>query len=208
MELSQLSYKLHDDDQLTTVFSGLLQLVHQTDLSDNPRDFVKYFGSNESSRILRAASNPGVDNIVISAAEILPVWAAETVYEVGDTRRPTVENTFRYRVKSRVGAFESGTTEPTWPTGGVGSTVVDGDITWELVAAAHQDSEITLALSAEDLETNTPGADLSLGTSISSGIANAIAIHIRITNAVTTVSNNTGEPELAVNINSVTESAV
>ena len=208
MELSDLSFKLYTDAGLTTPFSGLYQLVHQSDLSDNPQDFVLYFGSIQTSRILRAASNPGVDNITLTPAEILPVWVADTVYEVGDTVRPTTENGLRYRVKSRTGDFKSGVSEPTWPTGGVGSTVVDDAITWELVAAAHQDSEITLALTAGALDTNTPGAALSLGTSISSGTANAVTLHIRIENAVTTVSNNTGDPELAVNINSVTESAV
>ncbi|QSR35546.1 hypothetical protein CFI10_11160 [Marinobacterium iners] len=54
--------------------------------------------------------------------------------------------------------------------------------------AGHEVTEITLALSAAELGTNNPGDPLALGTQILSGVSNAVAIHVRIVNAVTTVS--------------------
>lgn len=54
-------------------------------------------------------------------------WAASTNYSVGDFRRPTTPNGFRYEATADTGS--SGGTEPTWPTT-VGSTVVDSGITW------------------------------------------------------------------------------
>lgn len=207
MALSDLSFKLYTDSGLTTLYSGLTQLVHLTDLSDNPQDFVLYFGSTQSSRVLKATSNPGVDQITLTPTEQLLAWAASTAYVVGDVRIPTTENGFRYRVKSIGGGGLSGASEPTWPTSGIGSTVVDNEVTWELVSAAHQDTEIKLATTSGGLDSAVAGAALNLGTSLSSGVGNAVAIHVRVTNAVTTVSNNTNNPELAVNINSVTESA-
>lgn len=207
MELSDLSFKLYNDAALTSAFNGLLQITHNSDLSDNPRDYVLYFGSTVASRQLQANSNPGVANIVITPTENLPAWQASTNYTVGQSRRPTTENGFRYRVKSITSSGTSGSSEPTWPTSGIGSTVTDGQVTWELVAAAHQHDEITLALTSGALDTNTAGASLSLGTVINSGAGNAVAIHIRVENAVTTVSNNAAAPELSVNINTVLESA-
>jgi hypothetical protein len=54
--------------------------------------------------------------------------------------------------------------------------------------AGHEVTEITLALSAAELGTNNPGDPLALGTQILSGVSNAVAIHVRVVNAVTTVS--------------------
>lgn len=207
MALSDLSFKLYTDSGLTTLYSGLTQLVHKTDLSDNPQDFLLYFGSTQSSRVLKATSNPGVDQITLTPTEQLASWEASTAYSVGDVRIPTTENGFRYRVKSIGGGGTSGASEPTWPESGIGSTVVDNEVTWELVAAAHQDTEIKLATTSGGLDSAVAGAALNLGTSLSSGVGNAVQVHVRVTNAVTTVSNNTSNPELAVNINSVTESA-
>lgn len=41
-------------------------------------------------------------------------------------------------------------------------------------------SAVRLALSAAGLDSATPGAALSLGTQLLSGVANAVAIHVRI----------------------------
>lgn len=51
----------------------------------------------------------------------------------------------------------------------------------------HEATEITLGLTAADLSTNTPGAPLSLGPQLISGIGNVRPIHIRIINTVTTL---------------------
>jgi hypothetical protein len=54
-------------------------------------------------------------------------WVAVTNYALGNFRRPTVPNGFRYEVTADAGS--SGAAEPTWPTT-VGATVVDDGITW------------------------------------------------------------------------------
>lgn len=53
-------------------------------------------------------------------------WAATTAYSLGNFRRPTTVNGFRYEVTT---AGTSGGSEPTWPTT-PGNTVVDGTVTW------------------------------------------------------------------------------
>jgi hypothetical protein len=203
MALADLSFKLYTDSGLTTLFSGLYQLTHQSNLSDNPQDFQLWFGSNAATT-LETTTNPGVDNITLTPVEILPAWTASTAYTVGETVEPTVDNGFRYACST---AGTSDTTEPaSWPTSGIGSTVVDGTVIWTLVAATHEPTEIKLSATAAGLDSATAGAALSLGTSISAGVANAKEVNIRITNAVTTVSNNTAYPELSIDINDVTES--
>lgn len=57
-------------------------------------------------------------------------WTASTILEVGDKRIPTSTPTYYYTVSSISGSTaKTGSSEPNWPTS-VGSTVVDGDITW------------------------------------------------------------------------------
>jgi len=53
-------------------------------------------------------------------------WAASTAYNLGDFRRPTTPNGFRYEVTT---AGTSGGSEPAWPTT-VGTTVTDGTVVW------------------------------------------------------------------------------
>lgn len=79
-------------------------------------------------------------------------------------------------------------------------TIADAD-----VGNGHEASEITLARTAVDLDTNTAGTSLSLGTQILSGVSAAEPIHIRVENAVTTVSNST---ELSFGINAWVDSEV
>ena len=205
MSLADSSFRLYTDSGLTTPFSGLHQLVHQSDLSDNPQDFQLWFGSTLATRTLKALSNPGVDNITITPVEILQAWEASTVYAVGDYREPTVDNGFRYRVKTITGTGTSDASEPTWPTSGIGSTVVDNEVTWELYAVTHKTTEIKLALTAAGLPGATAGAALSLGTTITGGVANAVEVNVRYTNAVTDVSVNTGDPELDFQVNTILE---
>ncbi len=200
------SFNLWNDAALTSEFSGTLTLVHQTDLSDNPQDFTLYFGSVLEERQLQAASSPGVASITLTPTDILPVWAVATAYVVGDKVQPIGGNGFVY--KCTVAGTSNASTEPTWPVITLGTTVTDGTCTWELNSAHHATTEIKLALSSGALGAATPGAALSVATTIAGGEANYVAIYIRVTNAVTNVSNNTGNEEIALNINSCIESEV
>lgn len=202
MALSDLTFKLYTDSGLTAPFSSLYQLTHSTDLSDNPQDFKLYFGSATANRKLEAVSNPGVDSVTLTPTDSLADWKASTAYSLGALVEPTTPNTYKY-VCTTAGTSDS--SEPTWPTTPLGSTVTDGTAVWTLVGKRHETTEITLATSSGDLATNTPGAALAIGTTIQSGTGNAVELHIRVVNAVTTVSSNTSQPELTVNINSVIE---
>lgn len=104
-----------------------------------------------ASVALYAASDPGtptirIDNIVacLSSATTGALthntllgkvhalnWVASTSYAVNTVRIPTEPNRngFAYMVTATTGAGNSGGSEPTWPTD-IGSTVVDGDLTW------------------------------------------------------------------------------
>lgn len=201
--MALVDFGLFTDSNLTVPFSGLYQLTHNTDLSDNPQDFQLWFGTLTASRTLQTTTNPGVDNITLSPIEELPIWVASTAVALGYNAEPIAGNGYRYVVTT---AGTTGATEPTWPTGALGQTVTDGTVVWTLTAATHEPTEIKLASTAAGLAGATAGAALSLGTSVTDGTANAKEVNIRITNAVTTVGNNTGYPELAININAVTES--
>lgn len=203
MALADLSFKFYTDTGLTTAFGGLYQLVHETDLSDNPQDFVLYFGSAEATdtRLLQATSNPGVAEITLTPTYILGDWEASTAYTLGDLVIPTTPNGFKYKVTT---AGTSDSSEPTWPTV-IGQPVTDGTVVWECLAATHPATEIKLATTSGGLSGATGGAALNLGTSISSGTSNYVEVHIRITNTVTSVNSNTGFPELALFINQVRE---
>lgn len=203
MSLGSLTFKFFTDSGLTTAFSGLYQLVHQTDLSDNPQDFTLYFGSNESTTKLQAISNPGVDQVVLTPADIEGDWVTATSYSLGAIIEPTSSNGYIYKCTT---AGTSGASEPTWPTT-LGSTVIDNSsIVWTCYAAKHPTTEIKMASTGgSGLTAATGGAPFNLGTTILSGVANAVPVHIRITNTVTTVNNNTGYPQLGITINAVEE---
>ncbi len=202
MALSDLSFKLFTDTSLTSAFGGTYQLTHETDLSDNPQDFVLYFGSPTSGAQLQTTTNPGVDNITLTPTDIIPEWEASTAYALGESVEPVTPNTYRYEVTT---AGTSGSSEPTWPTSAIGNTVVDGTVTWTLRSARHETTEIKLASTSGGLSSATAGAALSLGHTLDGGSTNRSDVHIRITNAVTTTGSNATTPELGININSVTE---
>jgi hypothetical protein len=204
MSLSDLTFKMYTDSGLTTLYSGTTSITHNSDLSDNPQDFVLYFGSAAASRVLQAVSSPGVDTIYLTPTDTLPIWVASTAYTLGLDVQPTTSNTYAYRVTT---AGTSSATQPTWPTT-VGNTVTDGSVVWTCVAKKHPTTEIKLAITSGGLSTATAGAALSLGANISSGSANAIPVYFRVTNTVTTASNTTGTPELALYLTNAVETAV
>jgi len=204
MALADLSFKFYTDSSLTSPLGLSTTFTHETDLSDNPQDLRLWFGSVDSQRKLEASSNPSVDNITLTPTEILPAWEASTVYAVGDSVEPTVDNTYRYECTV---AGSSNSSEPSWPTT-IGNTVNDGGVTWKCVANTHEPTEIKLASTVAGLDSATAGAALSLGTTILGGSANAVEVNVRITNAVTTVSSNLDQPELSLFLNSVIETQV
>jgi hypothetical protein len=206
MAFSDLSFKFFTDSGLTTAFSNLYQLIHYTDLSDGNQDFTLYFGSAEATgeRSLEATSNPGVDDIVLTPTDNLDDWAATTAYSLGARVEPTTPNTYVYECTT---AGTSSGSEPTWPTT-VGNTVSDGTVVWTCISNRHEITEIKLALTSGGLAGATPGAGLALGTTILSGSGNAVEVHIRVTNAVTDPNDNTGYPEITLNLNEVEETQV
>ncbi len=206
MALADLSFKLFTDAGLTSPFSGILQLTHNTNLSDNPQDFHLYFGSADDTRKLQANSNPGVDTIYLTPTDNLHDWTANTVYALGDTLEPTSPNGKVY--KCTTAGTSDMTTEPTWPTVTIGSTVVDNSVVWTLLGPKHAPTEIKLASSSGALPGATAGAAFSLGTEVDGGTSNKLDVYIRITNAVTNVRNDTGHAEISVNINTVIETAI
>lgn len=202
MALSDLTFKLYEDSNLTIVFSGISQFVHETDLSDNPQDIQLFFGSTEASRTVEATSNPGVDQITLTPTDTLDDWTTLTAYALGDYIEPSTPNGLKYECTT---AGTSDVGEPTFPTVGIGSTVADATVVWTLLGARHETTEIKLALTAGGLPGATGGASLDLGATITSGIGNAVEVNMRITNAVTTVNNNTGQAEIAVFVNEIVE---
>jgi hypothetical protein len=199
------TFGLWTNSGLTSAFSGVFSLVNYTNLSDNPQDFTLYLGSLASSRALLASSNPGVDNIILTPIDTSALWTASTAYVIGNIVRPTSANGFVYKCTT---AGTTSAAQPTWPITGIGTTVVDGSVIWALYAPHHPYTEIKLALSSGGLPGATGGAPLSLPPTISSGVGGAIAIYIRITNTVQVVSNNTGNAEIGIYLNSVIEEGV
>lgn len=198
------TFGLYTDSGLTTLFTGTLSFTHYTDLSDGNQDTVLYLGSTNSTRQLEANSNPGVDNIVLSITENVDAWQASTAYSLNDRVEPTSANGYVY--KCTTAGSSASSPEPTWPTSGIGSsTVADGTVVWRLETAKHEDTEIKLATTSGGLAGATAGASLSLGTTISGGTGNAQEVHIRVTNAVTNVMNNTGYPGITLNLVEVLE---
>lgn len=64
-----------------------------------------------------------------------PAWPANTVVTAGDIYRPTTTNGHSYRVMGTPGqTFNTGSTQPTWPTG-VGSTVTVNGVTYRETSA-------------------------------------------------------------------------
>lgn len=194
MPIADLSFKLYTDVNLTTPYSGTTTLTHQTDLSDNPQDLQLWYGSTEASNQLEATSNPGVDDITLTPTAILPIWIATTVYTVGTSRTPTTPDGFRYTVSV---AGTSDSSEPEWSgMGGLGSTIVDATVTWTKKSIAHPVTEIKLAATAGGLGAATPGAAFVLGTTLLSGVGNAVEVNMRVTNTIVTVGTNVNYAEI------------
>ena len=205
MALGTTTFDFYTDAGLTTPFSGLYQLIHFSDLSDNPQDFVLYLGSSNSGTQLEAQSSPGVDPITLTPTDTLPLWQASTAYSVGDKVQPTTPNGRRYIC---VTAGTSDASEPTFPTAAIGDQVVDGTCVWRYESAKHEITELKLALTSGGLTSAVAGDPLALPPTILSGVGNAQEVHLRIENTVTTVGTNAGTPSISVSINAIQEGDV
>lgn len=205
MAIGTTTFNFYLDSNLTIPFSGLYQLTHFSDLSDNPQDFVLYLGSNTTDRKLEAQTAPGTDPIVLTPTDTLPTWDPSTAYAIGDVVQPTTPNGRRYRCTT---AGTSDASEPTWPTVGIGSQVVDGTCVWEYESAKHEITELKLATTSGGLTSATAGSPLTLPATINSGVANAQEVHLRIENIVTDIGQNTGTPAISISINAVEEGSV
>jgi chitodextrinase len=205
MPFTNSNFGLWNDDQLTSPFSGTLSAVNYTDFSDNPQDFVLYLGSPSEETKLQALSNPGIDNLVLTPTDILQEWEADTVYTEGTIVQPVGGNGLIYKCTT---AGTSDSSEPSWPTSGIGSTVVDNTAIWTLYAAHHPSTEIKLALTSGELGSATGGASLAVGPTVLGGVDNLVEINIRLTNTVATVSNNAGNEEIGIYMNAAIELGV
>lgn len=71
-------WKLYTDSACQNEFSGTLQLVHRTDLSDNPQDSVFYYANIDQDPgdngiyQKQADSNPGTDPILLNVTDTDP----------------------------------------------------------------------------------------------------------------------------------------
>lgn len=201
------TFGLYNETGQSTLFTGTLSFVHYTDLSDGTQDGVIYLGSNTAGRKIEADSNPGVDNITLTPTDAIVDWTATTAYSLNDRVEPTTPNGYVYVVSTA--GTSSGTEPASWPTIGIGSsTVVDGTVTWTLLSARHEITEVKLASSNAGLTAASPGSVLTIGTSVTSEVANQYEIHYRITNAVTNVADNASYPAFTLESNTVVENIV
>lgn len=204
MTISTVTFQLYSDAGLTTLADTAPTITANSDLSDGYHDFTYYFGSTSANQQLRAVSNPGVDNIVLTPTYQLPSWAASTAYALNYSIIPLVANGYRYICTT---AGTSGSSAPTWGTV-LNGTTTDGTAVWTLVSVVSPVSEIKLATTSGGLATAIGGAALIVGTTLLSGVSNAFEFHMRVTNTITTVSSSVATPEIGVNINAIQQTSV
>ncbi len=209
MALLTETFGVFTDSDCTIQYGGIEDLIHKTDLSDGSQDIaVVYLGSavvSPTLRQLQDTSSPGVSNIIITPIDILDSWAALTAYIIGDAVQPLASPNGKRYVCTTAGTSSATEGAFVWPTLGIGSTVLDGTVVWELKGAKHETTEVKLSTTAIGLDTAVAGASLSLGNTIDSDPSNAATIYVRVTNAVTNISNNTATPEIDIQISNVTE---
>lgn len=66
------SFYFHTDPGLTSPLAGSLDFAQAVDGSTGAQVITLYFGSSAAGRMLRAASNPGADQIRLSIADATP----------------------------------------------------------------------------------------------------------------------------------------
>lgn len=171
-----MSFAIYSDAGLTVEVNSL-KLLHKTDGSLDPAKRQLWIGSTNSGEKLQAASNPGVDPLTLSITQLHPARANSEAILTGDKRRISPSNNTIFQ------ANNNGTTAaspPTWNTT-IGGTTVDGSVTWTAVAKEDTPDEIKLALTEAGLVSASPGAGLSLGTTILGGVGNAATFWLQQT---------------------------
>lgn len=194
------TFAFYADAALTTPLTTLTT-QHLTDASTDPIDAQVWIGSTAASKQLRAASNPGVTQITLTITQKIAAWSSGAAVSAGAVRRPTTSNN---RVYQAGGAGTTGASEPAWPTT-IGATVVDNNITWTALADEDTPDEVRLATSLAGLAGATPGAGISLGTTLLSGVGNAQPVWVRVTNPDSNVQDQT---HLRLETNDLREDAV
>ncbi len=179
------SFKFYADAGLTTPVSAQT-IAHFIDGSNDPQDFVFFYGSTVAGVKVGATSSPGVGQIAINIENATPQWAASAAKVVDDRVRTSAKNGFKYKAQSITGGGLTGTTEPTWPTT-TGATVVDNQVTWICEGKIHESTEIKLALSNAGLSSAIAGAPLSIDTIIYGGSLNSIPVHVRLDDATAVI---------------------
>ena len=194
------TFAFYADASLTTPLTTLTT-QHLTDASTDPIDAQIWLGSTASGKQLRAASNPGTDQVALTITQKIAAWSAAASIASGAKRRPTTTNN---RIYQAGGAGTTGGTEPTWPTT-IGATVTDNGITWTCLAFEDTPNEVKLATTQAGLAGATAGAGLNLGTTLLSGTGNATPVWVRVTNPDANIQDQT---MLHVETNDVREDAV
>ena len=201
-----ISFKLWANEAMTTeagsAYSGGRKQDVDFTASGQSRDFVFYFGSKTAGRRLQTAAAPGSNQVTIKPTDILPNRMASAAYALGALLEPATPNGYVYQV---ITAGTTAAAQPSYPLA-VGGEVLDGTAKLRNIGAKHQVGAVKLALSAVGLANAAGGAALSLGHTINSGAA--IAVHVRVGNAVSDIYDATATPILALSLNEVVETAV
>jgi hypothetical protein len=179
------TFNLFADASLTDPLDPNIS-AHNIDGSNDPQDVHAYVGSPNAAKRLRAASNPGTDQLVLTIVQRTAQWQANHAYLTGDLVRPTTGNDNEYIYEAQDDGTSHASTEPSWPTT-VGNQVVDNGVTWECVRKRHRPTEVKLATTQGGLAGATPGASLNLGTSISGGTGAKVDVWFRLDDATATL---------------------
>lgn len=182
-----MSWNFYADAALTTPLTDWLT-DHWSDHSEVHRTREVWLGNPTAGTKIEATSDPGIDPITVTPVSIVTAWAASTAYTLGAVRRPTTANGYVYTVTASAGT--SAASEPTWPTT-IGATVTDNGMTWTCTAEQDTSAEYKVAGTEGGLAAATPGAGLSLGTSVLGGVGNAVSFWVRCTNSGTNTQTQT-----------------
>ena len=89
-------------------------------------------------------------------------------------------------------------------TSNPGVDQISVSVTESAPAAGHPTTDIKLATTSGGLATATAGAALNLGTSLQSGVANAVPIWVQLTDSTHAIQSH--DTELGLTLNGLTES--